>query len=134
MADFEDATLADLGKLIEGQSTCATPSGAPSSSPAGRGKRYPLGDSDRDARGPAARLAPARERICAVDGQPMPAPVRLRAVLLPQRQRADRAAPGPYFYLPKLESHLEARLWNDVFVVAQERLGMPAAAPSRRRC
>lgn len=35
------------------------------------------------------------------------------------------AGRGPYFYLPKLESHLEARLWNDVFVVAQERLGLP---------
>ncbi|CAN7319694.1 malate synthase A [Trinickia sp. LjRoot230] len=32
---------------------------------------------------------------------------------------------GPYFYLPKLESHLEARLWNDVFVAAQEALGLP---------
>ncbi|MFO7253115.1 MAG: malate synthase A, partial [Actinomycetes bacterium] len=32
---------------------------------------------------------------------------------------------GPYFYLPKLESHLEARLWNDVFVRAQELLGIP---------
>lgn len=32
---------------------------------------------------------------------------------------------GPYFYLPKLESHLEARLWNDVFVLAQEMLGVP---------
>jgi malate synthase len=32
---------------------------------------------------------------------------------------------GPYFYLPKLESHLEARLWNDVFVLAQEELGLP---------
>ena len=32
---------------------------------------------------------------------------------------------GPYFYLPKLESHLEARLWNDVFVAAQDALGVP---------
>src|SRR5947209_6793864 len=32
---------------------------------------------------------------------------------------------GPYFYLPKLESHLEARLWNDVFILAQRRLGLP---------
>src|SRR5215470_7443780 len=32
---------------------------------------------------------------------------------------------GPYFYLPKLESHLEARLWNDVFVLAQRELGIP---------
>jgi malate synthase len=32
---------------------------------------------------------------------------------------------GPYFYLPKMESHLEARLWNDVFVLAQQFLGIP---------
>jgi malate synthase len=32
---------------------------------------------------------------------------------------------GPYFYLPKLEGHLEARLWNDVFILAQESLGIP---------
>src|SRR5690606_6131160 len=32
---------------------------------------------------------------------------------------------GPYFYLPKLESHREARLWNDVFVIAQAELGIP---------
>ena len=32
---------------------------------------------------------------------------------------------GPYFYLPKLESHLEARLWNDVFVMTQDALGLP---------
>ena len=36
-----------------------------------------------------------------------------------------RGADGPYFYLPKLESHLEARLWNDVFCFAQDRLGVP---------
>ncbi len=32
---------------------------------------------------------------------------------------------GPYFYLPKMESHLEARLWNDVFTLAQQELGLP---------
>jgi malate synthase len=35
---------------------------------------------------------------------------------------------GPYFYLPKLESHLEARLWNDVFLAAQAALGLPRGA------
>ncbi|NUZ04541.1 malate synthase A [Piscinibacter koreensis] len=34
-------------------------------------------------------------------------------------------AAGPYFYLPKMESHLEARLWNDVFVMTQDELGLP---------
>jgi len=36
-----------------------------------------------------------------------------------------RRGTGPYFYLPKLESHLEARLWNDVFLATQEVLGLP---------
>jgi malate synthase len=40
------------------------------------------------------------------------------------RETLDRGT-GPYFYLPKLESHLEARLWNDVFLLAQEKLGIP---------
>jgi malate synthase len=40
------------------------------------------------------------------------------------RELVNRGS-GPYFYLPKLESHLEARLWNDVFVAAQDALGLP---------
>jgi len=40
------------------------------------------------------------------------------------RELLDRGS-GPYFYLPKMESHLEARLWNDVFTHAQETLGIP---------
>jgi malate synthase len=40
------------------------------------------------------------------------------------REQLDRGS-GPYFYLPKLESHLEAELWNDVFVAAQEGLDVP---------
>ena len=40
------------------------------------------------------------------------------------RRLLDRGS-GPYFYLPKLESHLEARLWNDVFEFAQDRLDVP---------
>ena len=35
---------------------------------------------------------------------------------------------GPYFYLPKMESHLEARLWNDVFLAAQKALGIPTGS------
>ena len=40
------------------------------------------------------------------------------------REQLARGA-GPYFYLPKLESHLEARLWNDIFVATQEHLSLP---------
>lgn len=42
------------------------------------------------------------------------------------RYLVEQRDSAPYFYLPKLESHLEARLWNDVFLLAQERLGLPA--------
>jgi Malate synthase, TIM barrel domain len=40
------------------------------------------------------------------------------------RRQLDRVS-GPYFYLAKLENHLEARLWNDVFCWAQDELGIP---------
>jgi malate synthase len=40
------------------------------------------------------------------------------------REQITRGA-GPYFYLPKMESHLEARLWNDIFVMTQNELGLP---------
>src|SRR5205807_4236592 len=40
-------------------------------------------------------------------------------------QRQLDKGKGPYFYLPKMESHLEARLWNDAFTLAQDRLGIP---------
>jgi malate synthase len=48
------------------------------------------------------------------------------AVFLANNHEAlAQAGTGPYFYLPKLESHLEARLWNEVFLAAQDALGMP---------
>ncbi|MFJ4289563.1 malate synthase A [Cupriavidus sp. NPDC089707] len=40
------------------------------------------------------------------------------------REQIARGA-GPFFYLPKMESHLEARLWNDIFVMAQQEIGLP---------
>ena len=68
------------------------------------------------------------EKHFLVDGKPAPGrPLRFRPLLLPQlRRRSWRRARGPYFYLPKMESHLEARLWNDVFLRAQEKLGVPS--------
>ena len=59
---------------------------------------------------------------------------RLRPVTWPRRaQRLIDTGSGPYFYLPKMESHLEARLWNDAFVLAAGPARDPAAARSRRR-
>src|SRR5690606_3926407 len=66
------------------------------------------------------------EKHLRVDGQPVSAALFDFAVFLANNHRALAArGTGPYFYLPKLESHLEARLWNDVFLAAQDWLGMP---------
>ena len=81
---------------------------------------------DRHAAGAPARLAPA--------GAPHPGrrradrrrAVRLRPFVFRNAQRAAERGSGPYFYLPKLESHREARLWNEVFTFAEDAPG-PAA-------
>ena len=65
----------------------------------------------------ASRGAPLRGR--------RRADVRRRCSTSASTSSATTARNGRYFYLPKLESHLEARLWNDVFACAQERLGVP---------
>ena len=103
-----------------------TPSAARSTFDSPEGKAYRRRRAAGPARRPAARLAPdrvARPRRRRAD---LRLAVRRRAVPVPQRRRTGRrAAAAPYLYLPKLESHQEARLWNDVFVWAQARLGVP---------
>ena len=68
------------------------------------------------------------EKHILVDGErDLRQPHRLRALLLPLRaRRRSTTGSGPYFYLPKMESHLEARLWNDVFVARAGRARHPA--------
>src|SRR5690606_661110 len=66
------------------------------------------------------------EKHILVDGRPIAgALVDFGLYLFHCGQRQLDAGAGPYFYLPKLESHREARLWNDVFVFAQQWLGIP---------
>ncbi|MFC7220844.1 malate synthase A [Streptomyces polyrhachis] len=65
------------------------------------------------------------ERHLTVDGRPVPgALVDFGLYFFHNARRLLELGRGPYFYLPKTESHREARLWNDVFVFAQERLGI----------
>ncbi|MEU3100562.1 malate synthase A [Streptomyces griseoflavus] len=60
------------------------------------------------------------------DGTPVPgALVDFGLYFFHNAVRLTERGKGPYFYLPKTESHLEARLWNEVFVLAQEYLGIP---------
>jgi long-chain acyl-CoA synthetase len=66
------------------------------------------------------------EHHLVVDGEPAAASlVDCGLYLFHCARRLLEAGSGPYFYLPELESHLEARLWNDVFLFAQERLSIP---------
>jgi malate synthase len=66
------------------------------------------------------------ERHVLIDGDPVAAAIFDFALFFHHNAKALLACnTGPYFYLPKLESHLEARLWNDVFVTAQRELGIP---------
>ncbi|MBQ0881560.1 malate synthase A [Streptomyces sp. RT42] len=66
------------------------------------------------------------ERHLQVDGRPVPgALVDFGLYFFHNAQRLLDLGKGPYFYLPKTESHLEARLWNDVFVFAQDYVGIP---------
>ena len=62
------------------------------------------------------------EKHLLVDGRPVPAGIFDFALYFFHNVKAAKAAnTGPYFYLPKMQSHLEARLWNDVFLDAQAR-------------
>ena len=73
------------------------------------------------------------ERHVLVDGEPISGSLfDFGLYFFHNAQRLLDAGSGPYFYLPKLESHLEARLWNDVFDAAQDELGHRRAGRSRR--
>jgi malate synthase len=132
LADFEDATAPSWQNLIEGQLnlTAALDRTIDFTSP--EGKEYRLK--------PDAELATIvvrprgwhlDERHLLVDGAPVAGAFvdfglyffRNAATLLARGEQDPNS--GPYFYLPKTESHLETRLWNDVFVHAQEALGIP---------
>ncbi|MDX3427952.1 malate synthase A [Streptomyces sp. ME01-18a] len=66
------------------------------------------------------------ERHLQLDGTPVPgALVDFGLYFFHNAQRLTDLGKGPYFYLPKTESHLEARLWNDIFVFAQDYVGIP---------
>ncbi len=66
------------------------------------------------------------EKHVLVDGQPISASLfDFGLAFFHNAQALIKKGSGPYFYLPKMESHLEARLWNDVFIFSQEKLGIP---------
>jgi malate synthase len=125
MADFEDANAPTWSNLIEGQINLKDRwTGRLAHVDPTSGKSYALAAS------PAVLLVRPRgwhlpERHVRVDGQAMSGSLfDFGLYFFHNTKPALAAGSGPYFYLPKMESHLEARLWNDVFVFAQDHLGV----------
>jgi len=129
MADFEDSTTPTWVNVMEGQINLrdAVRRTITFDDP-NTGKSYKLVDK------PAVLFVRARgwhleERHMFVDGEPMSGSIFDFAMHFFHNAKELLArGSGPYFYLPKLESHLEARLWNDVFVKAEADLGVPAGS------
>jgi malate synthase len=125
MADFEDANSPTWSNMVEGQAnlTDAIERRIEFTSP--EGKDYRLNEKV------AVLLVRPRgwhleERHIEVDGKPMSGGLfDFGLYFFHNARRLLDKGSGPYFYLPKLESHLEARLWNDVFNHAQDALGIP---------
>jgi len=125
MADFEDSNSPTWPNIVEGQINLrdAVEGTITYSNP--EGKFYRLNEKT------ATLMVRPRgwhlnEKNILVEGAPMSASlVDFGLFFFHNAARLIEKGTGPYFYLAKLENHLEARLWNDVFLFAQEELGIP---------
>ncbi|MFF2010991.1 malate synthase A [Streptomyces sp. NPDC058195] len=128
LADFEDASAPTWENVVLGQlSLMDAYRREIDFTDAGTGKRYALKPAEELATVVARpRGWHLNERHLRLDGTPVPgALVDFGLYFFHNAQRLIDLGKGPYFYLPKTESHLEARLWNDVFVFAQDYVGIP---------
>jgi malate synthase len=125
MADFEDALSPTWPNIVQGHANLIDAVRRRLSFTSPEGKAYKLNAKI------ATLLVRPRgwhlpEKHLKVDGQPIAGAFSDFGLYFfhNARETLDRGT-GPYFYLPKMESHLEARLWNDVFVFAQDKLKVP---------
>jgi malate synthase len=126
MTDFEDSNSPTFTNMIEGQINLIDRwQGTLDFTDPLSGKHYSLSAN------PAVLIVRPRgwhlvEKHLTVDGEPMAGALfDFGLYFFHNAKPALEAGSGPYFYLPKMESHREAQLWNDVFIAAQERLGLP---------
>jgi malate synthase len=125
MADFEDSHSPTWQATLEGQVNLRDAVAGTIEYTSPEGKHYTL------AKETSTLLVRPRgwhldEKHVLIDGQPISASIFDFGLYFYQNAEALLVkGTGPYFYLPKLESHLEARLWNDVFMWAQTGLGIP---------
>ncbi|HYW86245.1 MAG TPA: malate synthase A, partial [Chloroflexota bacterium] len=125
MADFEDANTPTWQNMIEGQVNLIDALERTISFENPDGRTYRLNEQT------ATLLVRPRgwhlpEKHVLVDGSPIAGALfDFGLYFFHNARRLLERGSAPYFYLPKLESHREARLWNDVFVFAQDALGIP---------
>jgi malate synthase len=125
MADFEDANSPTWLNMVDGQSNLYDAVRGTIELIIPGGKEYRLADEV------ATLMVRPRgwhldEKHMLVDGHPVSGSLfDFGLFFFHNAAELISRGSGPYFYLPKLESHLEARLWNDVFVEAQDLLGIP---------
>jgi malate synthase len=125
MADFEDSNSPTWQNNLEGQLNVRDAVEGTISYVSPEGKRYELNPHV------ATLMVRPRgwhldERHFSVDGKPISGSLfDFGLYFFHNAKQLIRKGTGPYFYLPKMESHLEARLWNDVFCFAQDELGIP---------
>ncbi len=125
MADFEDAFSPTWKGTIEGQINVRDAVNRIIEYSSPEGKQYTLNEKT------ATLLVRPRgwhlvEKHVLIDGKPVSAGIfDFGLCFFHNAKKLIEKGTGPYFYLPKLENHLEARLWNDVFVLAQRELGIP---------
>jgi malate synthase len=125
MADFEDALSPTWGNVVEGHVNLMDAVRKKLTFTSPEGKAYKLNPKI------ATLLVRPRgwhlpEKHLVLDGTEVSGSLADFALTFfhNAREQLDRGT-GPYFYLPKMESHLEARLWNDAFVIAQDALKIP---------
>lgn len=125
MADFEDANSPTWQNLLQGHINLKDAIDGSISFTSPDGKRYRLKENI------AVLIVRPRgwhfpEKHVLVDGIPMSASLLDAGLyVFHNARRLIEKGTGPYFYLPKLESHLEARLWNDAFLWMQDELNIP---------
>ncbi len=128
MADFEDANSHTWSNMIEGQINLRDAVERTISFTNPDGRQYRLADQT------AVLMVRPRawhlvEKHVLIDGEPASGSLfDFGLFFFHNARRLLEKGSGPYFYLPKMESHLEARLWNDAFLFAQDALGIPRGA------
>ena len=125
MADFEDANSPTWANMIEGQINLRDAIRRTIAFTSPEGKEYRLNDTT------AVLLVRPRgwhlvEKHLLIEDEPVAGGLLdFGLYFFHNARELIKRGSGPYFYLPKMESHLEARIWNDVFRLAQDELGIP---------